>query len=179
MSLRAISPPPPSSTDRVIVLPDGAEASFDGRELALRDAEGRLVARWVDGALVLTAQGGRLRIEAGEIEIAGERGVSVSTPRLEVKAADTTAVVGRATVVGQHIETTARRLVHHAERYEVHATRLVETAEDAFREARDLLQQKAGRVRTLVAGVHTLFSQRNVMVSEKETKVDGSRILLG
>jgi hypothetical protein len=171
--------PSRESSDLRLHLPDGSEASFDGRELAIHDADGQLVARYVDGQLVIGAGNGRVRLAAAEIEIEAGASLRVAAPRLELAVTETSAAIGRATVVAREIETTARRVLADVERYELRATRLYESVKDAFREVEDLAQTRAGRLRTLVKGVHTLFSERNVMVSEKETKVDGSRILLG
>ena len=79
--------------------------------------------------------------------------------------------------------TTAQSLSYNVERYELTADRLVEKTRDAFprafRDVGDLLQIRAGRVRTLVQDVYTMCSRRTVMISRQDTSIDGKRILLG
>ena len=41
------------------------------------------------------------------------------------------------------------------------------------------VQIRAGRVRTLVQDVYTMFSLRRVRISRQDTSIDGKRILLG
>ena len=65
------------------------------------------------------------------------------------------------------------------ERFELTAGRLVEKTRDTFREASDLVQTRAGRMRTLVARGYSLLSSRTALTSKRETSIDGSKILLG
>jgi hypothetical protein len=201
----------------VIRLPDGASAQRTGDALELRDAEGRLLVRYANGAAEICAPAGDLTLSApaGQVVIrsstdvaieaardithhaarrvaiaAGEAGAPpqiavepaqtrVKAERLEVEARVSHAIVGQATLLARQVVTTAERLAHSVDRYELTATRLVETARDAFRDVADLAESRIGRARTLVKGVYSLHARRSVMVSKEETKVDGKKVLLG
>jgi hypothetical protein len=82
-------------------------------------------------------------------------------------------------VTAKHIATTAASIAQKVERYELRAMRIVETARDAFREVADLAQSRIGRVRMLVRDSYSLSAKRTALVSEKETSIDGRRVLLG
>ena len=75
--------------------------------------------------------------------------------------------------------TTASSLVQNVERFELTATRLVERTRDAFRDATELAQTRAGRARTLVKGAFALYSRRTALASTEDTSIDGSKVLLG
>lgn len=126
----------------------------------------------------------RVSIAAGEPgaapQIAVEPGATrVAADRLEIEAKTSHLITGQAAIVARRIVTTAESIAQSADRYELTATRLVETTRDTFREVADLAQTRIGRARTLVKGVFTLHSRRAVMTSKEETKVDGSKVLLG
>ena len=108
-----------------------------------------------------------------------KKAVRARADEVAVVAKRSRLATGEATVIARAIATTASSLATHVERYELQTRRLVERSQDAFREVTDLLQTKAVRTRTLVKGVHALFSRRTVMVSDKDTSIDGSKVLLG
>lgn len=107
------------------------------------------------------------------------RRVAVETDALEVSTRTSRLATADATVMARQITTHAERLAMRVERYELSAGRLVERSRDTFREVVGLLQTKAGRTRTLVSGVASLFSERTVMVSKRDTSIDGEKVLLG
>ncbi len=122
------------------------------------------------------------------IEVQGEGMARFEVDRKTVRArADEVAVVakksrlatGEATVLARAIATTATSVATQVERYELTTRKLIERSRTVFREVEGLIQTKAGRTRTLVQGVHALFSKRTVMVSKKDTSIDGSKVLLG
>ena len=124
-----------------------------------------------------------LRLRAGadsqpQLSIQHEQ-TRIDSEQLAIRAPKTTLITGRATVVANHIATTAKRLATNVERYELTAERLVERSRNAFREVADLLQMRLGRARTLVKNTYAVHSRRTVMVSKKETSIDGKKILLG
>lgn len=202
--------------DAAIALPDGGRAELQGRALEVRDAEGRLVVRYEDGAATISPASGDLRlcapqgsvriesavdvsIEAGRdlsqgaarrVDIAAgsadEPQVRVEPRKMKIKADQIEAlakvsrlVAGEVSVIARAAALTASHLAQNVERYDLTATRLVERTRDAFREAQDLAQTKAGRARTLVREVFTLQSKRSVLVSDEDTSIDGRKIFLG
>jgi hypothetical protein len=127
--------------------------------------------------------GRRVDLAAGEdpapqlrIEPAATR---LKAARFDLEAKAGRAVLGRAEVVARTITTTASVLAASVDRYELTATRVVEKARDVFRDASDLSQTRVGRLRAIVAGIYSLHTQRSLMVSEEDTSIDGSKILLG
>jgi len=104
---------------------------------------------------------------------------TVSTSKLKVVARSSRFVAGQATVIARVIATTAERVATNAGEVELQANRVVERARDVFRDVADLAQTRVGRARTIVRDVYALYSRRTVMVSDEETSVDGTKILLG
>ena len=165
-----------------------AEICAPAGDLTLSAPAGQVVIRSatdvsIDAARDITHRAARrVAIAAGEagaqisVEPAATR---VAADRLEVDAKASRVVVGQAVVVARHIVTTAERIAQSVDRYELTATRLVETTRDTFREVADLAHSRIGRARTLVKGAFTLHSRRALMTSKEETKVDGSKVLLG
>jgi hypothetical protein len=103
----------------------------------------------------------------------------VQASRLEVDAKESRLITGAANVIAKTLHTTAETLVNKAGRYEVIAATVVEKTRDALREVSELCETRIGRARTLISGAFHLHSDRTVLVSKKETSIDGERILLG
>ena len=180
-----------------LALPDGGSVTVRGEAAELRDAAGRLIVRYENGSaeiaapagdLVLSAPEGRVVVRAGlDVEIEAARDLrqtaghraEVEAPRVEVRAGESHVASGQVSVVADRIATTAGALIQSVERYELTATRLVETAQDTYREAIDLCQTRAGRVRAIVQDVYALYSRRTTMASRDDTSIDGKRVLLG
>jgi hypothetical protein len=184
---------------------DALEVRDPRGRLLLRfcDGEAELVA--AEGDLRLSAPRGGIVLESAEdvvlsaardvvqrpqraatIEAGGRtalsidrRKLAVNTDAAEVSAKRSRLATGEASVAARRIVTHAERIATRVERYELSAGRLVERSRDAFREVAGLLQTKAARTRTLVSGVSSLFSERTVMVSERDTSIDGEKVLLG
>lgn len=189
------------SAEPQVSLPDGTSARVVGEAIELRDPAGRLLVRYSDGNAEIAAPTGDLRLSAptGRVVLHGGTAVEVSagaspsprlcieegqttvtTRRLEVLAGEAQVVAkGPISVLAQQVATSAEVLVQNAARFELTATRLVEKTRDAFRDTSDLAQTRVGRARVLVSDVYALFSRRTTLVSNEETSIDGSKILLG
>lgn len=175
-------------------LDDGARLRTDGDTAEIMDAEGRLLVRYRDGALEIAAPD-RLTLAAKHIHIEGdesvtvggagarlrldEDGAAIEATDARVRADRASLTSDRATVIAGRIESTASVVTQRVERLEIEATKIVERARDTFREARELLESRAGRVRTIVQGGFHLIADRTTMRSTEETSIDGKRILLG
>jgi hypothetical protein len=177
--------------------------SPDGRLLLrYRDGSAELIAP--DGDLVLAAPAGKIVLEsATDVELRAARdirqvpgrratieaadatlevsptGIRSKAPRFDVTAQRSRVAVGEASFLAGHVATSAEHIVTEVQRYELTAERLVERSRDTFREVTGLLQEKAGRIRTFVKGVRALYTNRTVMVSKKDTSIDGEKVLLG
>lgn len=85
MASKLAAPAEPS-----IALPDGGSAALHGRALEVRDAEGRLVVRYEDGAATISPERGDLRLCApsGSVRIESAMDVSIKAGRdVEQRAA--------------------------------------------------------------------------------------------
>jgi hypothetical protein len=198
-----------------LVLDDGSRAEIRAGALELRDAEQRLLVRFVDGAaeifapsrdLKLAAPHGRVILQAatdvsleagrdltqhaarrlelgvndGAQQLALEPGrTHLRAGRLEIEAKDSRLATGTVTLMARSIATTAERMAHDVERYELRAGKLVEKARDTLREVTGLCELKLGRARTVVAGTFGLRTRRTVLESQDDTSIDGKRVLLG
>lgn len=198
---RSAAAPSRSTAEIVVPIEGGGSVAVQGRTAEIRDAEGRVLVRFADGAaeiaapagdLVLSAPQGRVVVRSGQ-EVSftagaerespqlriGTAAVEVDTEQLDVKSQVGRFVADQATVLAHRITTTATSVSQSVERFELAATQIVERARDTFRDATGLAQARAGRVRTIVEDLYSLYSKRTALQSTEETSVDGSKVLLG
>lgn len=198
---RSAAAPSRSTAEIVVPIEGGGSVAVQGRTAEIRDAEGRVLVRFADGAaeiaapagdLVLSAPQGRVVVRSGQ-EVSftagaerespqlriGTAAVEVDTEQLDVKSQVGRFVADQATVLAHRITTTATSVSQSVERFELSATQIVERARDTFRDATGLAQARAGRVRTIVEDLYSLYSKRTALQSTEETSVDGSKVLLG
>ena len=142
---------------------DGARLRTDGRTRA------RVVLS--DGSVIVLDRDTELSLEPRRAKLRS-RDLEVTAQRSQI-----TTGVGR--LIANHLQASAETLVSRVERYELVAERIVERSHTALREVSDLLQTKSGRVRSFVGGVYAMYSGRTVMVSKKDTSIDGEKVLLG
>lgn len=193
--------------ERVLVNPTSAELRDAGGRVMLRYEAGVLLLSAPAGDVVFAAPSGKIVFEAGQdvafsaardiVQRAG-RGVSLAAgedarsrlsveptgaqliaPRVDVRTATTSADLGEATIAATHARTTTKTWSLVTERFEVSATRIIEKAQDTFRDVAELAQTRVGRARTLVRDVYALYTRRTTMTSKDDTRVDGKRIHLG
>ncbi|MFO0552815.1 MAG: DUF3540 domain-containing protein [Polyangiaceae bacterium] len=199
-------------------VPDGGVARIVGDSLEFRDAEGRLLVRYQDGALeVCPAKGdlrlrapeGRVHIEAAtdirleagrDVELRGARAAAMTVAEGDSLPSSLRLGLAGALLSGRNLELRSQRfrqlsatldvvattLRTHASRLEIQAKEREETVERAVLRARELKQEvtelletRAGRVRTLVKSVFRLHSQSTDLTSDGDTAIDGRRVLLG
>ena len=162
-------------------LPGGGSVAVIGEGVEIRDEAGRLLVRYAGGSAEIAAPDGDLTLAAplGRVVLRSGTDIDVEAARLSVRTDESHIITGQATLLAQRITTTASVLSQSVERFELTATRLVERTRDAFRETADLAQTRAGRMRTLVKDVCSIYSRRTVMASREDTSIDGSKILLG
>lgn len=193
--------------ERVLVSSTAAELIDAEGRMMLRYEAGVLTLAAPAGDVVFAAPSGKIVFEAGQdiafsasrdvVQRAGRAvslaagddarsrmsvdraGAEIASPRLDVRATVTRADVGEATVTATHARTTVATWSIVAERFELSATRIVERAQDAFRDVAELAQTRVGRARTLVRDVYALYTRRTTLTSKDDTRVDGKRIHLG
>jgi len=169
-----------------------AEIAAPSGDLRLSAPQGRVT---IDSALDVAVHAGRdVSVQATrsfEVTAApqsGDKGtklrlepkrVALTSPSLEVATARARLATSRATLVAQSIATTAEHVVQKIGKVELVAERLIERTKDTFRDATDLVQMRAGRLRTLVKDVWSVHARRSVLISKDETSIDGKKVLLG
>ena len=171
-----------------------AEIAAPAGDLRLSAPQGRVT---IDSALDVAVRAGRdVRVEATrcfeasaapsgasgaartQLRLEPKR-VGLESPSLEVATQRARLATSRATVVAQSIATTAEHVVQKIGKYELVAERLIERTKDTFRDATDLVQMRAGRLRSLVKDVWSVSARRSVLCSKDETSIDGNKVLLG
>jgi len=163
-----------------ILLQDGGAVIVDEqRRVRLRYRDGEVEICAPDGDLVMRAPQGRIVMDAAEGLELNAPELGVRCERLAVEAHDSRLQGRNVTVVADRVATSAASIVQKAERYELEAGRLVESARDAFRTVSNLAHTRLGRARTFVRESFALRSRRTVMRSESDTVIDGKRVLLG
>jgi hypothetical protein len=136
-----------------IATPGGATATVEGDAIALRAADGALVARY-DAA-------------TGELLLSARTDVTVAAPR------------GTLSFQAETLRFAATQATVEVERWELRANRVVERAVDVFRTVEGLAETHAKRMRTLVERTLELSGRRTSIVSKEDTRIDGKRVLLG
>jgi hypothetical protein len=180
MASAALEIPSLPDEGSVIDLPDGASARRVGRALEVRDDGGALLIRYVDGRAEIHAPSGDVTVAAErDLVLRGERVRIEADEKLDVSAPEGDIAVSRVRFVAEHLATAVAAAAHRVEHYELEAERVVERARDAFRDVRGLFEARIGRSRTVVRESRTVHAERNAIVSERETTIDGERILIG
>lgn len=162
--------------DTVRVMPEGG-GPWEDAELAVLGyapavGDGVLVERVAPGLVVLGVLGAARRRAPLGLDPRGD--LVLRAPGRVVLDAGT-----EVAITGEHVRLTATELRAEAGRFEVEAGRIVEHAEEAYRHVEGLSEVQAGRARTLVEGTHELTAGETQLSSERETRIDGSRVFLG
>jgi len=151
-----------------LATPSGATASAEGDLIALRNAAGTLLATLDgrSGELALRADADlRLSAPAGSVRIEAAEALSLTASRGELDVGDLSARTDRTRwITGL---------------WDLRTERLVERSKEAYRTVTGLLETRAKRLRTLVATTLELRGRRTTVASEKDTRIDGKRVLLG
>ncbi len=105
--------------------------------------------------------------------------VAVTASTLQVAAKRSHLAGNAITVVARSIATTAQRVALQVEEHEVTANSIVQKAHDKVVEIRGLAESRFGRLRMHVKRSFDVAAQRTGIRSERETVIDGERILLG
>lgn len=148
----------------------GARAVVADALITIEDARGAVVARYDadSGELTLTA--------AADLRIAAPAGRVVVEARDGVELAAGGARLGVAPERVSLDAPTARVAVGE---WTLRAGRVIERVGDAYRTVDGLVETRAARLRTIVAGTLELLGRRTTIHSEKDTCIDGERVRLG
>lgn len=132
-------------------------------------AERRVRIRGERGVEIASGQS-RVALEPEQLELRSER-IAAKASRLEWSAA-------LVRVVGEHVETEAKRLAQRVGELDTTARKIVERARDTFREAEGLAQTRAGRMRLVAEGTLWALAHRAMWKAEENVTVRGKRIYL-
>lgn len=108
-----------------------------------------------------------------------QRGMRLKTRALRVEAERADVAAKAARLKGERLETEASLVRTRAVRLETDADTVVERAGQIFRQVQGLIQTRAGRVRSLVAGAWHVRAHRADLRTKDVFKADGDRIHLG
>ncbi|HSN98335.1 MAG TPA: DUF3540 domain-containing protein [Candidatus Nanopelagicales bacterium] len=187
---------PPSLSPPSLPLPDGGSISVEDGAAAIRDAEGRLLVRFKDGAaeifapagdLTLAAPAGRVRLRAGravELHVgdagdaadARDAGQDSAPPQLRVDAATTSLDTPRLDIRTDAARLTAGEASLVARRVATTATEVVHAVErleiNATRlveRTRDTFREAAGLLQTKAGRARTLIDDAYALWSRRTT----------
>ena len=103
----------------------------------------------------------------------------LSAPEVAITARDASIESGLLRFAARSVITTATRIAEDVERHERSAQSIVERARNSYREISELAESRVGRVRTIARGLMELAAERTEIRSDKDTAIDGQRVLLG
>ena len=167
--------PAPSSVEGPVVIRDRA-----GRAVLEHDPErGKTVLHAPEGDLELRADHGSVTVVArDDVKLHGKRRLDLSGATLGASAARVEALVGDVRVVGKSLRTAFETARHATGILEVQARRIVERAKATYRDAEDLAQTRAGRVRTVVETTFHVLAGTAIVKAEEDVKLKGKKIHL-
>lgn len=146
-----------------------------GEVLRVTDAAGRLLFEHhtAQRVTVICAPEGDLELRAphGSVRIIAAEGVEVRAEALRAK-------VGEATVEGRSLRATFERVKTLAGVVETRAERVIEHAKNVFREAEELSQTRAGRLRFVAERAAHILGQRVLVKAREDVKVKGEKVYL-
>ena len=120
-----------------------------------------------------------LVMSAGDTAISAQpRHLSLLAEEIAVTSQQTSWTTKGFRLVGDVVETRARRIVQRAEEMESRARLLVEKTWQSLREAEDLAQTKAQRVRLVAEDTLRAFGRRTLLKAREDMKLRGERIYL-
>ncbi len=185
---------------------DGATArlSPDSDEIQLRSSSGQLLFEYratgsisrvflPDGDLALATPQGRISLEARdgvylESESSTEErsalhltpeAIHLSSAELHGRAVRVHLKAEHASVIAERLDTAYESVRHVVGILETRARRIVESTQESFRQAEELQETKAGRVRWLVKGAFNLLGGYAQIKMDEDLSMDAEQIRLG
>jgi hypothetical protein len=106
------------------------------------------------------------------------RGTRLDTPALEARADTARVELDEGSLSARALETTCQTARHAVDVLEVQAGRILERAENVYREVKDLAQTRAGRVRLFAETTFHLFGRRTLFKAKEDLKLKADKIHL-
>ena len=164
---------------------DGAVAKVDadGRRLQVFNPQGQLIFehRPEQECTVLNIPTGnlRLRTASGSIELDSAEDIRLNArDELRVRSVRSRLELGDAEIIGKTIQATATRVRQVVEVAELHAGRVLQKAQNIFRDVQQLEQTRVGRLRMIARGTAQIMSKRAVLKAEEDVSIKGEKIFL-
>lgn len=106
------------------------------------------------------------------------RGTRLETAHLEARAETARAQLDEASLTARALSTTCQTARHTVDVLEVQAGRILERAENVYRDVKELAQTRAGRVRLFAETTFHLFGQRTLFKAKEDLKLKADKIHL-
>jgi hypothetical protein len=106
------------------------------------------------------------------------RGTRLATPHLEARADTARAELDEASLSVRALSTTCQTVRQAVDVLEVKAGRILEHAENVYREVKDLAQTRAGRMRLVAEASLHLFGRRTLFKAKEDLKLKADKIHL-
>ena len=106
------------------------------------------------------------------------RGTRLATPSLEARAGKARVELDEGSLTARALSTTCQTARHTVDVLEVQAGRILERAENVYREVKDLAQTRAGRVRLVAEATFHLFGRRTLFKAREDLKLKADKIHL-
>jgi hypothetical protein len=189
-ALRVVSKQESSALQRVETRA-GASAAVEGDAIVVRDPKGGIVVIYdaVTGNATIAAPRGDLKLAAPkgkvvvsaatDLELTANGRTTLQSETLDISSQKASLRSKLAELVADTLEVTAPSAALGIGRWQLKAERVFEQASEVYREVHGVIDTRAGRIRSKVAGATQWFSKSTSIVSEEDTFVDGRRVLLG
>lgn len=106
------------------------------------------------------------------------RGTHLSTPDLQARAGHTRVTVDEASLVGRAVSVACETLHNRVDLLQTEASRIVERAENTYREVKELAQTRAGRLRLFAETTLHAFGRRTLLKAREDLKLKADKIHL-
>jgi hypothetical protein len=106
------------------------------------------------------------------------RGTRLTTPHLEARADTIRTEVDEASLTARSLRTTCQTARHAVDVLEVQAGRILERAENVYRDVKELAQTRAGRIRLFAETSFHLFGRRTLFKAKEDLKLKADKIHL-
>jgi hypothetical protein len=168
----------PRTDDHVLV---GSDDHGDYYVLAVVDRPGEQdLALAFPANAVVTAEEGSVNIVSNEaITLASSRGINLVSDQAVLKGREAIIVYDNITATADQVQAgfNTVRLIGHLCATMFHQA--IQRFSTYVRSTEDADQVKAGQITRKSDGLYSLDSRQTIMVSKKETKIDGERIFMG
>jgi len=132
------------------------------------------------GDAAMVAEDGVLSVAAGKsVNLASGGRLTCFSDQAVHKSREAVVDFDQLTARGENLQANFKSVLLISRMISTMAGQVIEKAKSYIRHTEDYDQVKAGQMTRKVDGLYSMDSKRTVMVSRKETKIDGERIFMG